>query len=50
MENTLELYSLTKLYVSRKSNKKALADVSFTLGPGLYGLLGSSCHTLRKSS
>lgn len=32
MENTLELYSLTKRYVSRKISKKALADVSFTLG------------------
>ena len=32
MENSLELYSLTKRYVSRKSSKKALADVSFILG------------------
>lgn len=40
MENILELRSLTKIYVSRKGEKKALDDVSCTLTPGLYGLLG----------
>ena len=36
----LELRHLTKIYTSKKTSKQALADVSFTLGPGLYGLLG----------
>ena len=36
----LELQHLTKIYSTKKTSKKALADVSFTLGPGLYGLLG----------
>ena len=43
MENAicnLELQVLTKIYSAKKVTKKALAGVSFTLGPGLYGLLG----------
>lgn len=40
MENTLELYSLTKRYVSRKISKKALADVSFTLGRAFTAFWG----------
>lgn len=40
MENILELRSLTKIYASRKGEKKALDSVSCTLTPGLYGLLG----------
>ena len=36
----LELRHLTKIYTTKKTSKQALADVSFTLGPGLYGLLG----------
>ena len=43
MENAicnLELQVLTKIYSAKKATKKALAGVSFTLGPGLYGLLG----------
>ena len=37
---SLELRELTKIYSTKKTSKKALAGVSFTLGPGLYGLLG----------
>ena len=40
MENTLELYSLTERYVSRKISKKALADVSFTLGRAFTAFWG----------
>ena len=36
----LELRGLSKTYTSKKTQKKALAGVSFVLGPGLYGLLG----------
>ena len=36
----LELRGLSKTYTSKKAQKKALAGVSFVLGPGLYGLLG----------
>ena len=37
MENAicnLELQVLTKIYSAKKATKKALAGVSFTLGPG----------------
>ena len=37
---SLELQKLSKIYSGKKTSKKALADVTFTLGPGLYGLLG----------
>lgn len=37
---SLELQKLSKIYSRKKTSKKALADVTFTLGPGLYGLLG----------
>ena len=37
---SLELQKLSKVYSGKKTSKKALADVTFTLGPGLYGLLG----------
>lgn len=40
MENILDLRSLSKTYSSKKSSTKALAGVSFALGPGFYGLLG----------
>ena len=35
MPNTIELKKLSKIYTARKSEKKALDGVSFTLGPGL---------------
>lgn len=37
IECHLELQHLTKTYRTKKTSKKALAGVSFTLGPGLYG-------------
>jgi ABC-type multidrug transport system ATPase subunit len=39
-KNTLQLCQLHKTYASSKNTVKALAEVSFTFGPGLYGLLG----------
>lgn len=32
---SLELQKLSKIYSGKKTSKKALADVTFTLGPGL---------------
>lgn len=34
MKRQIELYHLTKIYNNQKTSRKALAGVSFTLGPG----------------
>lgn len=39
-ESSLQLLHLSKTYGAANAAKKALADVSFTLGSGFYGLLG----------